>query len=152
MANAPFQIHFLSLYRRGGCFWGHVILSQHVSTPRPTRRLAQALRPGNLPSQSRRRNIAARRARPRHSVSRPSAGGGVFGGGWSGVLVGVDSHLVCFARSLRCSVCLLGLLLCACYRLFLPLLDSFIFWSKAPCLVRLLCQPRAPLCPWHWGT
>ena len=50
MANAPFQIHFLSLYRRGGCFWGHVILSQHVSTPRPTRRLAQVYIPATLPA------------------------------------------------------------------------------------------------------
>ena len=42
MANAPFQIHSISLYSRGGCFWGHVVLSQHVSMPRPMRRLAQA--------------------------------------------------------------------------------------------------------------
>ena len=30
MANAPFQIHAVSLHSRGNCFWGHVLLSQHV--------------------------------------------------------------------------------------------------------------------------
>ena len=76
---------------------------------------------------------AALRARLRQRVSLPSACGGVSGGGWSGVLVGVGAHLVCFARLLRCSVCLLGLLLCACFRLSLPLLGFFTLLQLAPC-------------------
>ena len=44
MAYAPFQIHSFSLYRRGGCFWGHVPLSwQFVVRHYPTRYLAQVL-------------------------------------------------------------------------------------------------------------
>ena len=49
--------------------------------------------------------------------------GRVFG--WSGLL--------CLLASLRCIVCLLGLLLCACFRLSLPLLGFFILLLLAPC-------------------
>ena len=45
----------------------------------------------------------------------------------------VSVGVVCFARSLRCSVCLPGLLLCACFRLSLPLLGFFILLQLAPC-------------------
>ena len=63
-----------------------------------------------------------------------------FGWGWCA--------LVCFARSLRCFVCLLGLLLCACFRLFLPLLGFLILLQLAPCLVRVCAGRGQPLCPW----
>ena len=33
MAYAPFQIHSFSLYSRGGCFWGHVLLSKRMLFP-----------------------------------------------------------------------------------------------------------------------
>ena len=52
--------------------------------------------------------------------SRSKAGGG---GCWS---PGLDCLL-------RCIVCLLGLLLCACFRLFLPLLGFFTLLQLAPC-------------------
>ena len=60
--------------------------------------------------------------------SRSKAGGG---GRW---LLG----LLCL---LRCIVCLLGLLLCACFRLSLPLLGFLILLQLAPCLVRV-CAGR----------
>ena len=54
----------------------------------------------------------------------PVSGGG-SGFGWSGLL--------CLLASLRCIVCLLGLLLGACFRLSLPLLGSFTLLQLAPC-------------------
>ena len=84
------------------CFWGHVILSQHVSTPRPTRRLAQAFQPVDSHPQFRRQNIAARGALHQHAVLLPCACGGVLGGGWSGVLVGVGAHWFALLASLHC--------------------------------------------------
>ena len=67
-------------------------------------------------STSKRAELAVPRVAPGWSRSQ-AGGGGCFG-------------LLCL---LRCIVCLLGLLLCACFRLSLPLLGSFIFWLKAPC-------------------
>ena len=89
MANASFQIHSISLYSRGGCFWGHVVLSQHVSMPRPMRRLAQAFGPGDpillfRQFASRRRRFASR---ANHCAGRGRGGWGGLGGK-SGLWVG----------------------------------------------------------------
>ena len=54
--------------------------------------------------------------------------------------------LVCFARSLRCFVCLLGLLLCACFRLSLPCWASFLVTTGTP-FGSCLCRPRATALP-----
>ena len=48
------------------------------------------------------------------------------GSGWGWFRIG----LLCL---LRCIVCLLGLLLCACFRLSLPLLGFFTLLQLAPC-------------------
>ena len=82
-------------------------------------------------------------------AGRPRLG---FGrGGGSGHGFGRVLQLVCLARSLRCFVCLLGLLLCACFRLFLPLLGFFTLLQLAPCLVRVCAGRGQPLCPWDRG-
>ena len=60
----------------------------------------------------------------------PAGGVGPAGCGSGLGVVGSRSGLLCL---LRCIVCLLVLLLCACFRLSLPLLGLFIFWLKAPC-------------------
>ena len=82
-------------------------------------------------------------------AGRPRLG---FGrGGGSGHGFGRVLQLVCLARSLRCFVCLLGLLLCACFRLSLPLLGFFTLLQLAPCLVRVCAGRGQPLCPWDRG-
>ena len=60
-------------------------------------------------------------------------------------------HWFALLASLRCIVCLLGLLLCACFRLFLPLLGFLILLQLAPCLVRVCAGRGQPLCPWDRG-
>ena len=135
------------------CFWGHVILSQHVSTPRPTRRLAQgssfSLRHPNLAiasaSRARRRGDLVEKV----TTGSPAGGVGPAGCGSGLGVVGSRSGLLCL---LRCIVCLLVLLLCACFRLSLPLLGLFIFWLKAPCSGSFVVPAEGPLCPWDWGT
>ena len=135
MANAPFQIHFLSLYRRGGCFRGHVILLQHVSTPRPTRRLAQVFPPANphLPYSSRRLSTARRPS----SRKRCALLGGC---GWGlAVEVGQDTGLggCCnwFASLARCAA-LFACLVC-CFVLAIGCL--------CPCWVSLPCYNWHPV-------
>ena len=66
-------------------------------------------------------------------------------GYWLGL---VRTGLLCL---LRCFVCLLGLLLRACFRLSLPLLGFFILLQLAPCLVRVCAGRGQPLCPWDRG-
>ena len=130
MANAPFQIHFLSLYRRGGCFWGHVVLSQHVSMPRPMRRLAQAFHSATSLAISSER--AAARLDIGLVIARPlSLVRWSWSRRWVGFLVGVRCY---------CSLCSLGAacrwfacLLCAVLRFCLVL----SCYNEAPLLVRV---------------
>ena len=69
------------------------------------------------------------------------------GSGWW-----VDSSLwFALLASLRCIVCLPGLLLCACFRLSLPLLGSFIIWLKAPCFGSLFVPAGGSALPLGLG-
>ena len=117
MANAPFQIHSFSLYSRGGCFWGHVLLSQHVSCQSPTRLLAQGFSLGNRFSPFRRKESAALHTPAARCRSRRCRGGGLGPGGGSGfgwsallllaLLAWCCLLLVCLP-ALRCAALLLG--------------------------------------------
>ena len=89
--------------------FNHVVPFRAVSSTR-------AIRRGTPSSPRKRATLAVLRLAPGWSRSQ-AGGGGCIG-------------LLCL---LRCIVCLLGLLLCACFRLSLPLLGSFIIWLKAPC-------------------
>ena len=136
------------------CFWGHVHLSQHVSftatanapfgSSFSTRRSAPAI------------SALKHRGTPRKSLAR-SAGAVrlwwcfwrrlVGGSGWGWCAFG----LLCLLTVLRI-VCLLGLLLCACFRLSLPLLSSFIFWLKAPCFGSLFVPAGGTALPLGLGN
>ena len=115
--------------------------------------MAQAFQPGDLHLQSRRQNAAARRAHHRHGVLVLCACGRVpgwrrlvGGSGWGWCAFG----LLCLFAAL-CFVCLLGLLLCACFRFSLPLLGFFTLLQLAPCFGSCLASRGQPLCPWDWG-
>ena len=69
----------------------------------------------------------------------------VGGSGWGWCAFG----LLCLFATL-CFVCLLGLL-CACFRLSLPLLGFFTLLQLAPCFGSCLASRGQPLCPWDWG-
>ena len=133
MAYAPFQIHSFSLYSQGGCFWEACtfIIVYIISCQCPTRHLAQAFGPGDPILLFRQFASRRRRFASRANIARAAAAavGADLGAGQDFGL-GACFGLLC---SLRCSVCLLGLLLCARFRLSLPLLGLFIFWLKAPC-------------------
>ena len=122
------QMQSLNLHCQKGCilnvfggmyFYHNMFIVCHC----PTRHLAQAFQSGDLTLQFRHQNTAARCAHHRHGVPLLSARGGVSGGGWSGVLVGVGAHLVCSACSLcfalfACLVCCLVFAfgcLCPCW-------------------------------------
>ena len=136
MANAPFQIHSFSLYRRGGCFWGRVVLSQHISTPRPMRRLAL----GNLA----RHLVGKSRGAPRHRPRVRAAavpGAVVLDPEVGRVLVGVRCH---------CSLCSLGAawrwfacLLCAVLRFCLV----YSCYKQGTPFGSCLCRPGATALP-----
>ena len=68
-------------------------------------------------------------------------------GFWLGL---VRIWFACLLTVLR-SVCLLGLLLCACYRLSLPLLGLVIFWLKAPCFGSLFVPAEGTALPLGLG-
>ena len=110
MANAPFQIHFLSLYRRGGCFWGHVILSLHVSTPRPTRRLAQAFNSGDSTCHSRQKRLRRRRAGAWAVVLTPQTTAAGCSWVWVRFGLGIASLLLLRFCLVNCFACLLAAL------------------------------------------
>ena len=127
------------------------IIAYVISCQCPTRHLAQAFNPGNPFLPLRRPAVYVALPRPRAGKARGRATAVSIGS-----VVGQDtglgvSLLVCFARSLRCIVCLLGLLLCACYRLSLPLLGSFIIWLKAPCFGSLFVPAGGTALPLGLG-
>ena len=97
------------------------------------RRLAQAFAPGKLVIAVT-VAIAVRHRASSSSCKRSGRQPVVpFYGGFGSRTVWGVALLVCFACSLRCCVCLLGLLLCACVRLSLPLLGFFTLLQLAPC-------------------
>ena len=127
------------------CFWGHVVLSQHVSMPRPMRRLAQAFQPVDSHPQFRRQNIAARGALHQHVVLLPCACGGVLGGGWSGVLVGVGAHWFALLASL---LCLPAWFAASCLLSVVSALAGFLYLVTTGTLFgSCLCRPRATALP-----
>ena len=100
---------------------------------------------GNSPS-----NGAASPLAQKHCAGRGRGGWGGLGGR-SGPRVGGLLCALAWLPCARCSVCLLGLLLCACFRLSLPLLGFFTLLQLAPCLVRVCAGRGQLLCPWAGG-
>ena len=100
---------------------------------------------GNSPS-----NGAASPLAQKHCAGRGRGGWGGLGGR-SGPRVGGLLCALAWLPCARCSVCLLGLLLRACFRLSLPLLGFFTLLQLAPCLVRVCAGGGQLLCPWDRG-
>ena len=126
------------------CFWGRVVLSQHISTPRPMRRLAQAFHSATSLATSSER--AAARLDIGLVFARPLS---LVRWSWTRRWVGFWLERAAIACSARLVLLAAGLL--ACSALCCASAWFILVTNEAPLLVRVCAGRGQLLCPWDRG-